>query len=104
MNSFTFSYLNSKCVSLNIHRSRPEIRTLAQALQLDDPRERKEFLQHAFKRLESLDEFVKFVEEGIEYMRNDVGVALRSNMPQETFDKMKTIYAEAAAIRRTYLQ
>ncbi|CAM9104029.1 unnamed protein product [Ascophyllum nodosum] len=85
-------------------RSRPEIRTLAQALQIGDPRERKEFLQHAFTRLEDLDEFVKFVEEGVEYMGDDLGVSMRSNMPQENFDKMKTIYAEAAAIRRQYLQ
>lgn len=85
-------------------RARPEIRTLAQALQFTDPNERKNFIQHTFTKLEDLDDFVKFVEEGIEYMGNDFGFALRSNMPQENFDKMKAVYADAAAIRRSYLQ
>lgn len=84
--------------------SRPEVRTLARALQIEDAAERKKFLQHAFTKLEELDEFVKFVEEGIEYLGNDFGFALRTNMPQDHFDKMKAVYAEAAAIRRLYLQ
>lgn len=89
---------------LSLDRSRPEVRTLARALRIEDAAERKKFLQHTFTKLEELDEFVQFVEEGIEYLGNDFGFALRTNMPQEHFDKMKAIYAEAAAIRRLYLQ
>lgn len=85
-------------------RSRPEIRTLARALAIEDGAQRKEFLQHTFAKLEELDEFVKFVEEGIEYLGDDFGFAVRTNMPQDHFDKMKAIYAEAAALRRKYLQ
>ena len=89
---------------LKLNRSRPEVRTLARAPQIEDAEERKKFLQHTFTKLEELDEFVKFVEEGIEYLGNDFGFALRTNMPQDHFDKMKAVYAEAAAIRRLYLQ
>lgn len=92
------------CSYSALGRSRPEVRTLARALQIEDPAERKKFLQHTFAKLEELDEFVKFVEEGIEYLGNDFGFALRTNMPQDHFDKMKAVYAEAAAIRRLYLQ
>ena len=85
-------------------RSRPEIRTLARALAIEDGARRKEFLQHTFTKLEELDEFVKFVQEGIEYLGDDFGFAVRTNMPQDHFDKMKAIYAEATALRRKYLQ
>ena len=85
-------------------RSRPEIRTLARALAIEDGARRKEFLQHTFTKLDELDEFVKFVQEGIDYLGDDFGFAVRTNMPQEHFDKMKAIYAEAAALRRKYLQ
>ncbi|CAN0432705.1 unnamed protein product [Ectocarpus sp. 12 AP-2014] len=84
--------------------ARPEIRTLARALAIEDGGRRKEFLQHAFPKLEELDEFVKFVEEGIDFLGDDFGFAVRTNMPQEHFDKMKAIYAEASAMRRMYLQ
>ncbi|CAM9511168.1 unnamed protein product [Ectocarpus fasciculatus] len=84
--------------------ARPEIRTLARALAIEDGAQRKEFLQHAFPKLEELDEFVKFVEEGIDFLGDDFGFAVRTNMPQLHFDKMKAIYAEASAMRRKYLQ
>ncbi|CAB1102485.1 unnamed protein product [Ectocarpus sp. CCAP 1310/34] len=84
--------------------ARPEIRTLARALAIKDGAQRKEFLLHAFPKLEELDEFVKFVEEGIDFLGDDFGFAVRTNMPQEHFDKMKAIYAEASAMRRMYLQ
>eukprot|EP00752_Nemacystus_decipiens_P002881 g2680.t2 len=84
--------------------SRPEIRTLARALAMEDGAQRREFLQKTFTKLEALDEFVKFVQEGIEYLGDDFGFAVRTNMPQDHFDKMKTIYAEAAALQRKYLQ
>lgn len=85
-------------------RARPEVRTLARALAIEDASQRQEFLRHTFNKLEELDEFVKFVEEGIEYLGDDFGFAVRTNMPQEHFDKMKAIYAEAAALRRKSLQ
>ncbi|CAM9655840.1 unnamed protein product, partial [Hapterophycus canaliculatus] len=84
--------------------ARPEIRALARALAIDDASQRQEFLRHTFSKLEELDEFVKFVEEGIEYLGDDFGFAVRTNMPQEHFDKMKAVYAEAAALRRKSLQ
>ncbi|CAM9202105.1 unnamed protein product [Scytosiphon promiscuus] len=84
--------------------ARPEVRTLARALAMDDASQRQEFLRHTFSKLEELDEFVKFVQEGIEYLGDDFGFAVRTNMPQEHFDKMKAIYAEAAALRRKSLQ
>lgn len=77
---------------------------MARALAIEDGAQRKEFLQHTFTKLEELDEFVKFVQEGIEYLGDDFGFAVRTNMPQDHFDKMKAIYAEAAALRRKYLQ
>lgn len=90
--------------ALLCHRATPEIRTLAQALTMEDPKERNTFLQSAFTKLEDLNEFVLFMEEGIEFLGNDFGFAVRTNMPQENLDKMKAIYAEAAAIQRKYLQ
>lgn len=86
------------------NRSRPEVRALARALEIDDGKERMEYLKGAFTRLEDLDEFVKFVEEGIEYLGNDFGFAVKTNMPQAHFDKMKAIYAQAASIRRSAMQ
>lgn len=91
-------------VFFSCDRSRPEIRTLARALAIEDGGQRKEFLQKTLTKLEELDEFVKFVEEGIDYLGDDFGFAVRTNMPQEHFDKMKAVYAEAAAMRRKYLQ
>lgn len=71
---------------------------------MDDSAERTTFIQHAFTKIEDLDEFVKFVQEGVEYMGNEFRFAVQTNMPPENYDKMKAIYAEAAAIRRSYLQ
>lgn len=85
-------------------RTRPEVRTLAQAMTIDDSAERSKFIQNAFTQIEDLDEFVKFVQEGVEYMGNEFRFAVQTNMPPENYDKMKAIYAEAAAIRRSYLQ
>lgn len=85
-------------------RARPEIRTLARALAIEDGAQRKDFLQKTLTKLEELDEFVKFVEEGIDYLGDDFGFAVRTNMPQEHFDKMKAVYAETSAMRRKYLQ
>ena len=61
-------------------------------------------MQRTFTKLEDLDDFVKFVQEGIDYMGDDFGFAVRTNMPQDHFDKMKATYAEAAALQRKYLQ
>lgn len=85
-------------------RTRPEVRALAQALTIDDSAERTKFIQNAFTKLEDLDEFVEFVQEGVEYMGNEFRFAVQSNLPPENYDKMKAIYAEAAAIRRRFLQ
>ncbi|CAM9398263.1 unnamed protein product [Choristocarpus tenellus] len=82
----------------------PEIRILAQALTFDNPSKRQEYLTEAFATLEELDDFVKFVQHGIDYFGNETGFAMRSNMPSENLYKMKAIYADAAAIRRQYLK
>lgn len=71
---------------------------------MENPRERKKYLEESFTKLEDLDEFVQFIKEGIEFMGSEFSFAAKTNMPQENFGKMKAIYSEATTIRRKYLQ
>lgn len=87
-----------------VARSRPEIRTLAQALNFDDPKERRKYLESAFTKLEDLDDFVNFVQEGIDFLGDDMSFAIKTNMPRDNLGKMKAIHAEVSAIRRRYFK
>lgn len=85
-------------------RTCPEIRTLAQALQVEDSDERKTFLRGAFKKLEELDNFVMFMENAMAFMGTEFRFSVRTNMPISKLDRMKSIAGEVAALRRLYLQ
>ena len=61
-----------------LYSERPEIRTLAYALRLDDAQERSAYLQSAINTLEELDDFVEFVKAGIEYFDYE-GIQVRHN-------------------------
>lgn len=85
------------------YRDRPEIRTLAQALQVEARDDRKEFLQGAFRRLEDIDNFVLFMEDAMGFVGTDFRFSVRTNMPAAQLDRMKEIAEDAINLRRQYL-
>jgi hypothetical protein len=73
-------------------------------MQIVDAKERSDFLGGAFRTLEELDNFVLFVQEGVEFLGGGSGSpSARTNLPPEKLDLMRTVLNEAARMRRAYL-